>query len=149
MQRLLVIQMLEVIFKNPQTLVDIFLNYDCDIKEKNIFERCEVPLCLLGYAVPVLTVYLSMVNLVSSISKAYGDSPGAQQEVQMRHHALECLVTILSSLVDWSKELAAPDAGRAAAAAAAAGIAPAEDGSASSKGARVAMKSLPPCSLFE
>jgi brefeldin A-inhibited guanine nucleotide-exchange protein len=39
LQRWLVIQTLEKIFKNPQTLVDIFVNFDCDLKEKNIFER--------------------------------------------------------------------------------------------------------------
>lgn len=109
LQRWLVIQVLERIFKSPQTLVDIFLNYDSDLKGANIFEK--------------------LVNDISAIAKAsfpLENSPAPTQEVRtlslslcvcvdvdtlqlaMRHLALECLVTIMQSLVDFSKELAAP-----------------------------------------
>ena len=38
-QKLLVLQVLLKICKLPQTLVGIFVNYDCDIGSSNIFER--------------------------------------------------------------------------------------------------------------
>ena len=38
-QKWMVLQVLYQICKNPQTLVDIFVNYDCDPEAKDIFER--------------------------------------------------------------------------------------------------------------
>jgi brefeldin A-inhibited guanine nucleotide-exchange protein len=38
-QKWMVLQVLYQICKNPQTLVDIFVNYDCDLEGKDIFER--------------------------------------------------------------------------------------------------------------
>lgn len=34
-----VVETLQTICTNPQTLVDIFLNYDCDLESKDIFEK--------------------------------------------------------------------------------------------------------------
>lgn len=59
------IQVLERIFKSPQTLVDIFLNYDSDLKGANIFEK--------------------LVNDISAIAKAsfpLENSPAPTQEVR-------------------------------------------------------------------
>lgn len=66
LQRWLVIQVLERIFKSPQTLVDIFLNYDSDLKGANIFEK--------------------LVNDISAIAKAsfpLENSPAPTQEVRI------------------------------------------------------------------
>ena len=38
-QKLAVVETLQTICMNPQTLVDIFLNYDCDLESKDIFEK--------------------------------------------------------------------------------------------------------------
>lgn len=38
-QKWMVLQVLYQVCKNPQTLVDIFVNYDCDLEGKDIFER--------------------------------------------------------------------------------------------------------------
>lgn len=38
-QKWMVLQVLFPICKDPQTLVDIYVNYDCDIEAKDIFER--------------------------------------------------------------------------------------------------------------
>jgi hypothetical protein len=35
----MVLQVLYQVCKNPQTLVDIYVNYDCDLAGKDIFER--------------------------------------------------------------------------------------------------------------
>lgn len=34
-----VVRMLEKVCKDPQMLVDIFVNYDCDLEAPNLFER--------------------------------------------------------------------------------------------------------------
>lgn len=35
----MVLQVLLQICKNPQALVDIFINYDCDLDSKDVYER--------------------------------------------------------------------------------------------------------------
>ncbi len=74
-QKLAVVETLQTICTNPQTLVDIFLNYDCDLESKDIFEK--------------------MVLDLSTIAKG---STG-----QLREVALKCCVTIMNSLAQWSE----------------------------------------------
>ena len=38
-QKMIVLRFLERLCDDPQILVDIFLNYDCDVNSSNIFER--------------------------------------------------------------------------------------------------------------
>lgn len=38
-QRWMSLQIIYNICKNPQTLLDIFINYDCDLEMKDLFER--------------------------------------------------------------------------------------------------------------
>ncbi|XP_052777069.1 brefeldin A-inhibited guanine nucleotide-exchange protein 1-like isoform X4 [Mya arenaria] len=84
----MVIQALTRICADAQCVVDIYVNYDCDLSLANIFER-----------------------LVSDLSKiaqgrqslALGVTP--TQEQSMRVKGLECLVSILKCMVEWSKDL--------------------------------------------
>lgn len=39
-QKMIVLRFLEKLCVDPQILVDIFVNYDCDVDSSNIFERC-------------------------------------------------------------------------------------------------------------
>lgn len=39
--------MLEKVCKDPQTLVDVYVNYDCDLEAPNLFERMVVTELLL------------------------------------------------------------------------------------------------------
>lgn len=41
LQKLTVLNSLEKIFQDPQIIIDIFVNYDCDVDAPNIFERYE------------------------------------------------------------------------------------------------------------
>ena len=73
---------------DAQCIVDIYLNYDCDLSLSNIFKR--------------------LVNDLSRIAQGrhaleVGISP--QQEKAMRVKGLECLVSILKCLVEWSHDL--------------------------------------------
>jgi len=73
---------------DAQCVVDIYLNYDCDLSLSNIFKR--------------------LVNDLSRIAQGrhaleVGITP--QQEKAMRVKGLECLVSILKCLVEWSHDL--------------------------------------------
>ena len=83
-----VLLLLLKICKEPQILVDIFLNFDCNLDSVDIFER--------------------IVMELSGIAKGTHISTGApltQQEASVRLLGLECLVTIMRSLTRWSSDL--------------------------------------------
>eukprot|EP01119_Soliformovum_irregulare_P013394 TRINITY_DN3553_c0_g1_i7.p1 TRINITY_DN3553_c0_g1~~TRINITY_DN3553_c0_g1_i7.p1 ORF type:complete len:1701 (-),score=587.09 TRINITY_DN3553_c0_g1_i7:49-5151(-) len=87
-QKWMVLQVLYQICKNPQALVDIFVNYDCSLDSKDI--------------------YGGMVDCLSKITRGshvMDKGNWTPQEEKLKILALECLVTIMKSLVDWSKEL--------------------------------------------
>ncbi|XP_071487051.1 brefeldin A-inhibited guanine nucleotide-exchange protein 1-like [Diadema antillarum] len=87
-QKWMVVQALTRICADAQCVVDIYLNYDCDLSSANIFER--------------------LVNDLSKIAQGrhameLGATP--QQEKRMRVKGLDCLVSILKCMVEWSKDL--------------------------------------------
>ncbi|XP_064486890.1 brefeldin A-inhibited guanine nucleotide-exchange protein 1-like isoform X2 [Ornithodoros turicata] len=90
-----VIQVLTRICADAQSVVDIYVNYDCDLNAANIFER--------------------LVNDLSKIAQgrqALELGATTNQEKSMRIKGLECLVSILKCMLEWSKDLYAnPPAG--------------------------------------
>lgn len=93
-QKMIVLRFLEKLCIDSQILVDIFVNYDCDVHSPNIFER--------------------MVN--GLLKTAQGPPPGVAttlvppNDVTMKIEALKCLVAILKSMGDWmNKQLRIPD----------------------------------------
>ncbi|XP_021732781.1 brefeldin A-inhibited guanine nucleotide-exchange protein 5-like [Chenopodium quinoa] len=88
-QRLSVLRMLEKVCKDPQMLVDIYVNYDCDLDAPNLFER--------------------MVTILSKISQGIQasdpNSVAASQNASVKGSSLQCLVNVIKSLVDWEKLL--------------------------------------------
>ncbi|GAV73997.1 Sec7 domain-containing protein/DUF1981 domain-containing protein/Sec7_N domain-containing protein [Cephalotus follicularis] len=86
-QKISVLRMLEKVCKDPQMLVDIFVNYDCDLVAPNLFER--------------------MVTTLSKISQgtqnADPTSVAVFQTTSIKGSSLQCLVNVLKSLVDWEK----------------------------------------------
>ncbi|KAG7635153.1 Sec7 C-terminal [Arabidopsis suecica] len=92
-QKMIVLRFLDKLCLDSQILVDIFLNYDCDVNSSNIFER--------------------MVN--GLLKTAQGVPPGTAttlmppQEAAMKLEAMKCLVAILKSMGDWlNKQLRLP-----------------------------------------
>lgn len=84
----MVIQALTRICADAQCVVDIYVNYDCDLSLANIFER--------------------LVNDLSKIAQgrqAIELGATLNQEKSMRIKGLECLVSILKCMVEWSKDL--------------------------------------------
>ncbi|BBG97431.1 SEC7-like guanine nucleotide exchange family protein, partial [Prunus dulcis] len=93
-QKMIVLRFLEKLCVDSQILVDIFINYDCDVNSSNIFER--------------------MVN--GLLKTAQGVPPGVAttllppQEATMKLEAMKCLVGVLRSIGDWmNKQLRIPD----------------------------------------
>lgn len=39
LQKMTVLNLIEKMCENPQVIIDIFVNYDCDVDAPNIFER--------------------------------------------------------------------------------------------------------------
>ncbi|KAM4706208.1 brefeldin A-inhibited guanine nucleotide-exchange protein 1 isoform 2-T2 [Rhinophrynus dorsalis] len=84
----MVIQTLTRICADAQSVVDIYVNYDCDLNAANIFER--------------------LVNDLSKIAQGRGSQELVMsnvQELSLRKKGLECLVSILKCMVEWSKDL--------------------------------------------
>ncbi|XP_055601135.1 brefeldin A-inhibited guanine nucleotide-exchange protein 1 [Uranotaenia lowii] len=84
----MVIQALTRICADAQSVVDIYVNYDCDFSAANLFER--------------------LVNVLSKIAQgrqALELGTSVNQEKSMRIRGLECLVSILKCMVEWSKDL--------------------------------------------
>ncbi|XP_027335734.1 brefeldin A-inhibited guanine nucleotide-exchange protein 2 isoform X1 [Abrus precatorius] len=93
-QKIIVLRFLEKLCVDSQILVDIFINYDCDVNSSNIFER--------------------MVN--GLLKTAQGVPPGVTttllppQEVTLKLEAMKSLVAVLKSMGDWmNKQLRIPD----------------------------------------
>ncbi|KAG8195440.1 hypothetical protein JTE90_013892 [Oedothorax gibbosus] len=84
----MVIQALNRICGEAQSIVDLYVNYDADLNSANIFQR--------------------LVNDISKIAQgrqALELGATAVQEKSMRIKGLECLVCILKCMVEWSKDL--------------------------------------------
>ncbi|CAH1119686.1 unnamed protein product [Phaedon cochleariae] len=84
----MVIQALTRICGDAQSVVDIYVNYDCDLSAANLFER--------------------LVNDLFKVAQGrHSIELGASQnqERAMKLRGLECLVSILKCMVEWSKDL--------------------------------------------
>ncbi|XP_057506724.1 brefeldin A-inhibited guanine nucleotide-exchange protein 5 isoform X2 [Actinidia eriantha] len=98
-QKMSVLRTLEKVCKDSQMLVDLYVNYDCDLVAPNLFER--------------------MVTTLSKISQGTQNvdpnSVTASQMGSVKGSSLQCLVNVLKSLVDWEKmrrELEKPSKGK-------------------------------------
>ncbi|KAF3783782.1 Brefeldin A-inhibited guanine nucleotide-exchange protein 5 [Nymphaea thermarum] len=86
-QRTSVLRMLEKVCRDPQMLADIFVNYDCDLDSPNLFERMVHALSRIGQGSP--NTEPNSVNL--------------SQNTSIKALSLQCLVSVLKSLVDWER----------------------------------------------
>ncbi|PPD77214.1 hypothetical protein GOBAR_DD25849 [Gossypium barbadense] len=86
-QKTSVLRMLEKVCKDPQMLVDVYVNYDCDLEAPNLFER----------------LVTTMSKIAQGAQSADPNSVVANQTTSIKGSALQCLVNLLKSLVDWEK----------------------------------------------
>jgi Sec7-like guanine-nucleotide exchange factor len=87
--RLAVIRALYVIYKSPQCITDLFLNYDCDLNGKNIFEQ-----------ITKTVARAAQRKLPDHLAPEVLD-----QETLIKHLALKTSVCVTIALVEWSKSL--------------------------------------------
>lgn len=85
LQKMTVLNLLEKIAQDSQIIIDIFVNYDCDVDAPNIFER--------------------IVN--GLLKTALGPPPGSTttlspiQDITFRLESVKCLATIIKSMGSW------------------------------------------------
>ncbi|XP_050365272.1 brefeldin A-inhibited guanine nucleotide-exchange protein 1 isoform X1 [Argentina anserina] len=85
LQKMTVLNLLEKISHDPQIIIDIFVNYDCDVDSPNIFERIVNGLLKTALGPPSgSTTTLSPV-----------------QDITFRHESVKCLVNIIKSMGAW------------------------------------------------
>ncbi|XP_011625421.1 brefeldin A-inhibited guanine nucleotide-exchange protein 1 [Amborella trichopoda] len=85
LQKMRVLKLLEKMCEDPQIIIDIFVNYDCDVESPNIFER--------------------IVN--GLVKTALGVPPGSAttltpaQDIAFRIESIKCLVGIIEGMGTW------------------------------------------------
>nr|XP_043623310.1 brefeldin A-inhibited guanine nucleotide-exchange protein 5-like [Erigeron canadensis] len=85
--KLSVLRMLEKVCKDPQLLIDLYVNYDCDLDAPNSFEK----------------MVTSLSRIAQGTQSADPNSVNAAQIGSIKGSSLQCLVSVLKSLVDWEK----------------------------------------------
>ncbi|KAJ3333063.1 Brefeldin A-inhibited guanine nucleotide-exchange protein 2 [Blyttiomyces sp. JEL0837] len=107
-QKSLVLQALYKISDNPQTLVDIYLNYDCDLATGSVFERI-VNVCAKVAQGKEANLPQPQMTLMGLAASAAGLDNRVEivraQEKRLRLRGLMCLVAIVTSMAVWCSEL--------------------------------------------
>ncbi|KAG6653695.1 hypothetical protein CIPAW_05G095100 [Carya illinoinensis] len=80
-----VLHLLEKMSQDPQIIIDIFVNYDCDVDAPNIFERVVNGLLKTALGPPS--------GSTTTLSPA--------QDITFRHESVKCLVSIIKSMGAW------------------------------------------------
>ncbi|BGP16437.1 hypothetical protein JCM10213_004007 [Rhodosporidiobolus nylandii] len=126
-QKSLLLALVHRLAQDPQALVDIYLNYDCDRASlDNIYERLLNIVSKLGTTHFPATNERPGVQILSALSPQASPFPlaaaslfdesrftdpaftGQPQETHLKRQSLECLVGVLRSLVSWAGRGAAP-----------------------------------------
>nr|KYP37697.1 Brefeldin A-inhibited guanine nucleotide-exchange protein 2 [Cajanus cajan] len=85
LQKMTVLNLLDKISQDPQIIIDIFVNYDCDVDASNIFERIVNGLLKTALGPPT--------GSTTALSPA--------QDITFRHESVKCLVSIIKSMGSW------------------------------------------------
>ncbi|XP_042979270.1 brefeldin A-inhibited guanine nucleotide-exchange protein 1-like isoform X1 [Carya illinoinensis] len=85
LQKMTVLHLLEKMSQDPQIIIDIFVNYDCDVDAPNIFERVVNGLLKTALGPPS--------GSTTTLSPA--------QDITFRHESVKCLVSIIKSMGAW------------------------------------------------
>uniref|UniRef100_A0A915M4D6 SEC7 domain-containing protein n=1 Tax=Meloidogyne javanica TaxID=6303 RepID=A0A915M4D6_MELJA len=89
-----VLNALSKIFDDSQSVVDIYVNYDCHMTSANIFEE------LISHLAKIASSYSSDPS-----SPTHGQQIAKDREKRMRELALKCLVKALKCLVAWYEDM--------------------------------------------
>eukprot|EP00429_Kryptoperidinium_foliaceum_P002733 CAMPEP_0176025860 /NCGR_PEP_ID=MMETSP0120_2-20121206/12659_1 /TAXON_ID=160619 /ORGANISM="Kryptoperidinium foliaceum, Strain CCMP 1326" /LENGTH=1800 /DNA_ID=CAMNT_0017359051 /DNA_START=49 /DNA_END=5451 /DNA_ORIENTATION=- len=86
-----VLQVFYQLCTDATTALELFLNFDCDVDEKNIFER--------------MIDCLSKIAQGKYTSLEHSNLIQPQQEQELKVLALKALVTLMGSIVDWARRM--------------------------------------------
>ena len=106
-QKYLVLQLLSHICRDPQALSDLYINYDCDLDSTDVFVRMVNDISKTAQGSGVFSISSDGSGAGAGGTSAGSSSAGAstpQQEMSVQTLGLECLVMVLNSLSDWTKE---------------------------------------------
>ncbi|KAK2432201.1 SEC7 guanine nucleotide exchange family protein [Trifolium repens] len=92
LQKMTVLNLLDKLSQDPQIIIDIFVNYDCDVDASNIFERIVNGLLKTALGPPT--------GSTTSLSPA--------QDITFRHESVKCLVSIIKSMGAWMDQQIGP-----------------------------------------
>mmetsp|Transcript_58738 Transcript_58738/g.137076 ORF Transcript_58738/g.137076 Transcript_58738/m.137076 type:complete len:1749 (+) Transcript_58738:59-5305(+) len=88
------LRVLQVFYKlctDASTALELFINFDCDVDEKNIFER--------------LIDCLSKIAQGKYTSSEHANLIRPEQELELKMLALQAVVTLMGSIVDWARRM--------------------------------------------
>ncbi|KAK4746645.1 hypothetical protein SAY87_025682 [Trapa incisa] len=85
LQKMTVLNLLDKFSQDSQIIIDIFVNYDCDVDAPNIFERIVNGLLKTAMGPPS--------GSATTLSPA--------QDATLRHESVKCLVSITKSMGSW------------------------------------------------
>ena len=102
-QKWMVLQLLQHICRDPQALVDLYVNYDCDLDSTDIFVRMVNDISKTAQGSGTIGDN-GAASIDDSMSDSGSNAPLSHQEFSVRVLGLECLVKVLKSLSDWTKE---------------------------------------------
>ncbi|KAF7841655.1 brefeldin A-inhibited guanine nucleotide-exchange protein 1-like isoform X1 [Senna tora] len=85
LQKMTVLNLLDKLSQDPQIIIDIFVNYDCDVDASNIFERIVNGLLKTALGPPT--------GSTTALSPA--------QDLTFRHESVKCLASIIKSMGAW------------------------------------------------
>ncbi|KAI8465270.1 MAG: hypothetical protein J3K34DRAFT_525495 [Monoraphidium minutum] len=94
--KVVVLRCLREVCCDGQLLVDLFVNYDCDLDSSNLFER----------------LVTGLVKMAQAPLPQGGDYTAVQQEQWLRQEALQCLSSASEALLAWYNAAARVEAGQ-------------------------------------
>ncbi|KAF9297282.1 Brefeldin A-inhibited guanine nucleotide-exchange protein 2 [Linnemannia elongata] len=107
-QKEMVLQGLHKICSNPQSLVDIYLNFDCDFTMASIFEHIVNSLSRIAQGRGKVNASATVGNMMGKqLLLNEKDAWALIQDRRLAVQGLRCMVSVLDSLVDWSKDVGA------------------------------------------
>ncbi|WIA22572.1 hypothetical protein OEZ86_009559 [Tetradesmus obliquus] len=86
--KVVVLRCLREVCADGQLLVDLFVNYDCDIGSSNLFER----------------LINGLVKMAQQALPVNSDAQQLQQEQWLRQEALQCLASASAALLSWYRQ---------------------------------------------
>ncbi|KAF9115357.1 Brefeldin A-inhibited guanine nucleotide-exchange protein 2 [Mortierella sp. AM989] len=105
-QKEMVLQGLHRICSNPQSLVDIYLNFDCDFSMASIFEHIVNSLSRIAQGRGKANASTTVGNMMGKqLLLNEKDAWALIQDRRLAVQGLRCMVSVLDSLVDWSKDV--------------------------------------------